>query len=70
MKRGNGSDLANLLNEHITKHMISLSLISLPWIDGGDADTEGKSINFDESFKRLLNPVSEPLTTIQTSEID
>ncbi|OXV09920.1 hypothetical protein Egran_02317 [Elaphomyces granulatus] len=70
MKRGNGSDLANMLNEHIAKHMISLSLISLPWIDGGDADTEGKSIDFDESFKRLLNPRSEPLTPSQPSEID
>ena len=70
MKRGNGSDLVNLLDEHIANHMLSLSLISLPWIDGGDADTEGKLINFDESFKRLLNPGSEPLTPSQPSEID
>ena len=49
---------------------MSLSLTSLPLIDGGDADAEGKSIKFEESFKRLLNPGSEPQTPSQPSGID
>jgi len=70
IKRGNVSDLAKLLNEHIAKHIVSLSLISLPWIDGEDADAKGKSIKFGESFKRLLNLGSKPQMPSQPSGID
>jgi hypothetical protein len=38
-KRGNVSDLANLLNEHIAKHVVSLSLISLTDLKSGCTNT-------------------------------
>jgi hypothetical protein len=70
IKQGNSINLTKLLNEHIAKHMLSLSLISLPWLDGGEAEAEGRSIKFDESFKRLRKLGSEAFTPSQPDGID
>lgn len=68
-KQDSASHLAKLLNEHIAKHMLSLSLISLPWTDSGEAD-ERISIKSDKSLKRFLGPGSKPQKPSEPSGID
>ncbi|KAH6714760.1 hypothetical protein BKA61DRAFT_362892 [Leptodontidium sp. MPI-SDFR-AT-0119] len=68
--RGNPTDMANMLVTHIAEHVKSLSFLALPGLDNEATEEEateegankkkGRSVNFENSNKRLRNPGSPP----------
>ncbi|KAJ4305480.1 hypothetical protein N0V90_001011 [Kalmusia sp. IMI 367209] len=60
--KGNSKDMHEYLINHIAKHIKSLSLVSLPCLDGTSAplDTEENSVRMNDSFRRLMKDGSVP----------
>ncbi|KAH7218857.1 hypothetical protein DER44DRAFT_739024 [Fusarium oxysporum] len=59
--RGNSTDMASILVDHIAEHVKSLSFLSLPGLEGAAAEDDGRSANLENtSRKRLRNPGSPP----------
>ncbi|KAJ4328354.1 hypothetical protein N0V84_001225 [Fusarium piperis] len=59
--RGNSTDMASILVDHIAEHVKSLSFLSLPGLEGAAAEDDARSTNIENtSRKRCRNPGSPP----------